>query len=153
LERASASPGSIRALLEANYEIDVRHALPAIQAPTLILHRVGDRTVPVEAGRYLAQNIRGARYLELPGDDHMLQAFDPATLNVVIDETEEFITGVRPGPEPSRVLLTVLMTDVVGSTERAVELGDRRFRDLIDEYLAVVRSQLERFQGREVDTA
>src|SRR5262249_54557128 len=119
LERASASPGGIIALMRANYEIDVRHILPSIHLPTLILHRVGDSTVPVEAGRYLAEHIPGAKYVELPGEDHLLQAFDPETLDRLIDETEEFITGSRSGPEPDRVLLTVLFTDVVGSTERA----------------------------------
>ena len=84
--------------MRANYDIDVRHVLPAIQAPTLILHRVGDRTVPVEAGRDLAQHIRGARYVELPGDDHLLQAFDQGTLDLLIDEIEEFITGADPAP-------------------------------------------------------
>jgi class 3 adenylate cyclase len=153
LERASASPGGILALMRANYEIDVRHALATIQAPTLILHRVGDKTVPVEAGRYLAQHIPGARYVELPGDDHLLQAFDQETLDRLIDETEEFITGTRSGPEPDRVLVTVLFTDIVGSTERAASVGDRRWRELLDGYLGLVRRHLERFRGKEVDVA
>jgi class 3 adenylate cyclase len=153
LERASASPGSILALMRANYEIDVRHVLPAIQAPTLILHRVGDRTVPVEAGRHLSRHIRGAKYVELPGDDHLLQAFDQATMNRLIDEIEEFVTGARSGPEPDRVLVTVLFTDIVGSTERAAALGDRRWRELLDGYLDAARRQLERFRGREIDVA
>ena len=153
LERASASPGGILALMRANHEIDVRHVLPTIQAPTLILHRVGDRTVPVEAGRYLAQHIPGAKYVELPGDDHLLQAFDQETLDLLIDETEEFITGARPGPEPDRVLVTVLFTDIVSSTERAAEVGDRRWRELLDGYVGVARRHLERFRGREVDVA
>jgi class 3 adenylate cyclase len=153
LERASASPGAILALMRANYDIDVRHVLPAIQAPTLILHRVGDRAVPVEAGRYLAQHIRGAKYVELPGDDHLLQAFDQATLDLLIDEIEEFITGTRPGPDPDRVLVTVMFTDIVGSTERAAAVGDRRWRELLDGYVGVARRQLERFRGREIDVA
>ena len=153
LERAAASPGSILALLRAGRDIDVRHVLPAIQAPTLILHRVGDKTVPVEAGRYLAQHIRGARYVELPGDDHLLQAFDPPTLDRLIDEIEEFVTGARGGPEPDRVLVTVMFVDVVGSTERAVAVGDRRWRELLEAYLDAARRQLERFRGREVDVA
>jgi class 3 adenylate cyclase len=153
LERASASPGGILALMRANFEIDVRHALPTIQAPTLILHRVGDKTVPVEAGRYLAQHIPGAKYVELPGDDHLLQAFDQETLDLLIDETEEFITGARSGPEPDRVLVTVLFTDIVGSTERAAAVGDRRWRELLDGYLDMARRQLERFRGKEVDVA
>src|SRR5258708_23771208 len=153
LERASASPGDILALMRANYEIDVRHVLPAIQAPTLILHRVGDRTVPVEAGRYLAQHIRRAKYVELPGDDHLLQAFDQEVLDLLIDEIEEFITGARPGPEPDRALVTVMFTDIVSSTERAAAVGDRRWRELLDGYVGVARRQLERFHGREIDVA
>ena len=153
LERASASPGAILALMRANYEIDVRHVLPAIQAPTLILHRVGDKTVPVEAGRYLARHIRGAKYVELPGDDHLLQAFDQETLDLLIDETEEFITGTRSGPEPDRLLVTVMFTDIVSSTERAAAIGDRHWRELLDGYVGVARRELERFRGREIDVA
>jgi pimeloyl-ACP methyl ester carboxylesterase len=153
LERAAASPGSIAGLLRANYDIDVRHVLPAIQAPTLILHRVGDKTVPVEAGRYLAEHIRGAKYVELPGEDHLLQAFEPEVLDLVIDEIEEFVTGQRHRPEPDRVLVTVMFTDIVGSTERAAELGDRRWRELLERYLGTARTQLERFRGREIDVA
>jgi pimeloyl-ACP methyl ester carboxylesterase len=153
LERASASPGAILALMRANYGIDVRHVLSAIQAPTLILHRVGDRTVPVEAGRYLAQHIGGARYVELPGDDHLLQAFDQETLDLLIDEIEEFVTGARSGPDPDRVLVTVMFTDIVGSTEQAAAVGDRRWREVLEGYVGVARRQLERFRGREVDVA
>ena len=153
LERAAASPGAILALIKANYEIDVRHVLPAIQAPTLILHRVGDKTVPVEAGRYLAQNIRGAKYVELPGDDHMVQAFDPALLARLADEIEEFVTGARSVEELDRVLVSVMFVDIVESTQRAASVGDRRWRDLVDRYLDAARKQLERFRGREVDVA
>lgn len=153
LERAAASPGGILALMRTNYEIDARHVLPAIRAPTLILHRVGDKTVPVEAGRHLAEHIRGARYVELPGDDHLLQAFDQPLLDRLIDEVEEFVTGTRLGPEPERVLVTVLFTDIVASTERAAELGDRRWRELLETYLGVARLALERFRGREIDVA
>ncbi len=153
LERAAASPGDILALMRANYEIDVRHVLPTIQAPTLVLHRVGDRTVGVEAGRYLAQHIRGAKYVELPGEDHLLQAFDQEVMDLLVDEIEEFMTGARHGPEPDRVLVTVMFTDIVGSTERAVELGDRRWRELLEGYVGTARRQVERFRGREVDVA
>ena len=152
LERAAASPGAILALMRANYEIDVRHLLPAIQVPTLILHRKGDATVPVEAGRYLAQHIPGAKYVELPGGDHLLQAFDQDVLDLILDEIEEFLTGVRHGPEPDRVLATVLFSDIVGSTERAAALGDRRWHDQLDSYYALARRELERFRGREVKT-
>jgi class 3 adenylate cyclase len=153
LERASASPGAILALMRANYGIDVRHVLPTIQAPTLILHRVGDKTVPVQAGRDLARSIRGAKYVELPGDDHLLQAFDQHTLDLLIDEIEEFVTGARTGPEPDRVLVTVMFTDIVRSTERVAAVGDRRWRELLEGYLGVARRQLERFRGREIDVA
>jgi class 3 adenylate cyclase len=153
LERASASPGAIVALMRANYGIDVRHVLPTIQAPTLILHRVGDKTVPVQAGRDLARSIRGAKYVELPGDDHLLQAFDQHTLDLLIDEIEEFVTGARTGPEPDRVLVTVMFTDIVRSTERVAAVGDRRWRELLESYLGVARRLLERFRGREIDVA
>jgi hypothetical protein len=153
LERAAASPASIVALMRANYEIDVRHVLPAIQAPTLILHRVGDKTVPVAAGRFLAQNIRGAKYVELPGEDHMLQAFDTPLLDRTADEIEEFVTGARRAQDLDRVLLSVLFVDIVESTQRAVALGDRRWRDLLENYLGAARRELERFRGREVDVA
>jgi len=150
LERAVASPGAILALLRANYEIDVRHILPSIQVPTLILHRKGDTLVPVEAGRYLAQHIPGAKYVELPGDDHLLQAFDQDVLDLLLDEIEEFITGARHGPDPDRVLATVLFTDIVGSTEKAAQLGDRRWRDLLEQHNDIAHRELAHFRGREV---
>jgi pimeloyl-ACP methyl ester carboxylesterase len=153
LERATASPGAILALMRANYEIDVRHLLSSIQVPTLILHRVGDKTVPVAAGRYLAQHIPGARYVELPGEDHMLQAFDRDVLDLLIDEIAEFTTGARHRAEPDRLLATVMFTDIVGSTQRAAELGDRSWRELLTQFFAVVRKELTAFRGREVNTA
>src|SRR5436309_14587760 len=139
--------------MQTNYKIHGRHLLPGIQAPTLVLHPVGDRTVPVEAGRYLAQHIRGAKYVELPGDDHLLQAFDQKTLDLLIDETEEFITGTRSGPESDRLLVTVMFTDIVSSTEHGAAIGEHRWRELLDGYVGVARRQLERFRGREVDVA
>ena len=152
LERAVASPGAILTLLRANYEIDARHVLPSIHAPTLILHRKDDALVPVEAGRYLAQNIPGAKYVELPGGDHLLQALDEDVLDLLLDEMEEFITGARHRPEPDRVLATVMFNDIVGSTERAAELGDRQWRELLNSYYAAVRKELGAFRGREVNT-
>lgn len=149
-ERAAASPGAVMAVLRMNWEIDVQHVLPAIRVPTLILHRTGDRVVKVEEGRVIAERIPGAKYVELPGDDHVPSAGDADTL---LDEIEEFLTGVRHGPEPDRVLATVLFTDIVGATERAAELGDRRWRELITRHHALVRQQLERYHGREIDTA
>jgi pimeloyl-ACP methyl ester carboxylesterase len=148
--RRSASPGAAAALLRMNSHIDVRDVLPTIQVPTLCLHRVGDRDVNVEEGRYIASRIPGAKFVELPGADHWLSAGDVERL---ADEIEEFLTGVRPIAEPDRVLATVLFTDLVGSTQKAAELGDRRWRDLLREHDRVVRDELARFRGREVDTA
>jgi class 3 adenylate cyclase len=153
LERATASPGAIVALFRANFEIDARPILSTIHLPTLILHRVGDKTVPVEQGRYLAQHIAGAKYVELPGEDHLLQAFDQDVLDRLIDEVEEFITGERHRPEPDRMLATVMFTDVVGSTEHATRLGDRQWHELLTGYYAAVRKELGAFRGREVNTA
>jgi pimeloyl-ACP methyl ester carboxylesterase len=153
LERAVASPGAILALMRANYEIDVSHLLPSVHVPTLILHRVADSLVSVEAGRYLAKQIPGAKYVELPGVDHMLQAFDQELLDVLLDEIEEFVTGACRRPEPDRVLTTVMFVDVVGSTERAAELGDRQWLELLQRYYAILRNELSAFRGRELDTA
>jgi pimeloyl-ACP methyl ester carboxylesterase len=148
--RRSASPGAAAALLRMNSQIDVRHVLPTIQVPTLCLHRTHDRDVNVEEGRYIASRIADAKFVELPGGDHWLAAGD---IDAIADEIEEFLTGERPVRELDRVLATVLFTDVVGSTQKAVELGDRRWRDLLAAHDAAVRRELERFQGREVDTA
>ena len=148
--RRGASPGAAAALLRMNSYIDVRSVLPTIQVPTLVLHRTGDHDVKLAEGRYLAERIPGARFVELPGADHAIAAGD---VDGLADEIEEFLTGTRPVPELDRVLATVLFTDIVGSTERAVELGDRRWRDLLREHDATVRRELDRFRGREVDTA
>jgi pimeloyl-ACP methyl ester carboxylesterase len=149
-ERASASPGAVLALLRMNMEIDARHVLAAIHVPTLVLHRTGDRAVRVEHSRCIAERVPGARLVELPGDDHWAAAGDA---EAVLGEIEEFLTGERHAPEPDRVLATVLFTDIVGATEKAAALGDRRWRDLITQHHALVRQQLQRFRGREVDTA
>jgi class 3 adenylate cyclase len=147
--RAAASPGAARDLILMNSLIDVRHVLPTIQAPALVLHRTGDGDSRVEEGRYVAEHIEGARFVELAGDDHVPWI----DADQVIDEVEEFLTGVRPAPELDRVLATVLFTDIVASTERAAELGDRRWRDLLEAHHAAVRHELSRFGGREIDTA
>jgi pimeloyl-ACP methyl ester carboxylesterase len=148
--RMSASPGAAEALTRMNGPIDVRHVLPVVQAPTLILHRTGDRSLPVEGARYMAEHIAGASYVELDGDDHLPFVGDQ---DAILDEVEQFLTGVRHGPEPDRVLATILFTDIVGSTERAADLGDRRWRELLEAHHATVRRELERFRGHEVDTA
>jgi pimeloyl-ACP methyl ester carboxylesterase len=147
--RRSSSPAAVTAYLRMNAQIDVRAALPAIHVPTLILHRVGDMICPVEGGRYLASQIPGARLVELPGADHQAWASDSEAL---VGEIEEFVTGQRHGPTPTRVLTTLLFTDIVRSTEIAAGLGDRRWVTLLDAHHAIVRAQLSRFQGVEVDT-
>jgi class 3 adenylate cyclase len=147
--RAAASPGAARALILMNSQIDIRHVLPTIRVPTLVLHRSGDLDSRPEEGRYIADRIPGALFVQLAGDDHMV-SIDP---DQILDEVEEFLTGARPAPEPDRVLATVLFTDLAGSTERAAQLGDRRWRDLLETHNAEVRRQLDRFHGREVGTA
>ena len=153
LERAASSPGGIQALFRADYENDARHLLPSIRVPTLILHRKDDSTIPVACGHDMAQKIPGAKYVELPGEDHLLQALDQEVLDRLLDEVEEFVTGVRHRADPDRVLATVMFTDIVRSTERAAEMGDLRWRELLNDYYAVVRKELAVFRGREVDTA
>jgi class 3 adenylate cyclase len=138
------------ALMRMNSEIDVRHVLGAIHVPTLVLHRTGDVTVSVEAGRYQAAHIPQAKYVELPGVDHLPFVGDS---EAVLSEIEEFLTGARPVLEPDRVLATVLFTDIVGSTSHAAELGDRRWRELLGDQRAAVRRELDRHRGREIDTA
>jgi pimeloyl-ACP methyl ester carboxylesterase len=147
--RASASPGAARDLILMNSQIDVRQVLPSVAVPTLVLHRTGDSDSQVEEGRYIAAHIPGARFIELSGDDHVPWI----GADQVVDEIEEFLTGVRPLPEPDRVLMTLLFTDIVGSTDRAKSLGDRRWRELLDKHNAIVRTELKRYRGHEVDTA
>jgi DNA-binding SARP family transcriptional activator/pimeloyl-ACP methyl ester carboxylesterase len=145
--RNAASPGSAATLLRMDYEIDVRQVLPAISVPTLVLHRVDDPLVPVEQGRYFAAHIPGAKYVELPGADRLVFAGDVDRLG---DEIEEFLTGDPPEPFPDRVLATLVVTDIVDSTRRAAELGDSRWRELLDRHDEVMRCEFERFRGREV---
>ena len=148
-ERLSASPSSAAALIRMNSEIDVRPILPSIRVPTLIVHREGDALVNVEAGRFLAHQIPNAKYVELPGNDHL-----PWVGNAerIVDEVEEFLTGSRHTPEPDRVLATVLFTDIVGSTKRAEAIGDRAWHDLLDRHNEIVRREILRHRGREVKT-
>ncbi len=148
--RASASPAAAATLLRMNGEIDIRHILPAIRVPTLILHSVNDRMIDIGAARYMAARIPGAKLVELNGIDHSPWGDNS---NAILDEIEEFITGVRHSADHDRVLATVLFTDIVGATEKAASLGDRRWADLLDNHHASVRRELARFRGREIDTA
>ena len=143
-------PSMARAVSRIVIESDEREALSRITAPTLILHRVGSTFIPVGHGRYLAEHIAGSCFVELPGADALYWVGDAAPL---LDEVEEFVTGVRGGFEDERVLVTLVFTDIVGSTSRAAALGDDRWRDLLDNHDAIVRHQLQRFAGREVNTA
>lgn len=148
-ERQAASPLRVQQLFEMFLDADVRGALPLIQAPTLVMHRRHDRAVNYHAALWLAEQIEGARYLEFEGEDHFPWVGDSEAPLAAI---EEFLTGVRPAPDPERVLATVLFTDIVDSTRLATELGDRRWRELLERHHGVVREQLERFGGREVKT-
>ncbi len=150
LLRMSASPAAVTALNRMNAEIDIRHILSTIRVPTLILHCLHDRAINFGASRYMADRIPGAKLVELPGLDHCCWLSDADT---VLGEIEEFLTGVRHSLEPDRVLATVLFTDIVGATERAAALGDRRWHDLLDSHHNFVRRELARFHGREINTA
>ena len=147
-ERLGASPAAAMALMRMNSQIDVTEVLPSIGVPTLILHRTGDPVVSVEGGRLLAERIPGARYVELPGTDHF--AFIGDNTREIGDLIEEFLTGSRTAIDVDRVLATVLFTDIVGSTARAEEMGDQRWRSLLDTHHAAVRREFARFRGREV---
>jgi class 3 adenylate cyclase len=149
-ERQAASPLRAHQLLKMFLEADVRDVLPLIHVPTLVMHRRGDQVVNYRAARWLAEQIEDSRYVELEGVDHFPWVGEGGI--EAMDEVEEFLTGVRPGPAPERVLATVLFTDIVDSTKRAGELGDRRWRDLLERHQEQTRTQLERFAGREVKT-
>ena len=146
-QRFSGTPASARAWFRITMEIDVRDVLPAIRVPTLVVHRTGDRVIPVESGRYLAEHISDAKYVEIPGVDHFPFVGD---FDATVDEVEEFLTGTRRSRELDRVLATVLFTDIVGSTARAAELGDRRWTELLAEHHRLVRQELDRHRGRVV---
>jgi pimeloyl-ACP methyl ester carboxylesterase len=148
--RMGASPQAALQLGRTNTEIDVRDVLPTIRVPTLVLHRTEDRDVSIEEARYIADRIPGAKLVELPGRDHLMFVGDQDAL---LDEIEEFLTGVRRGPDPERVLATVLFVDVVGSTERAAEMGDRGWADLLGRFHRLAEEELRRYRGRLVDTA
>ena len=151
--RQSASPGGVRQLDLMNLEIDIRDVLPSVRVPTLVLHRTEDH-IPIEGGRWMAERIPGARFLELPGGPHMIFAGD---WERVAAELERFVFPICTGPEPEAlpdsVLATILFTDIVGSTARAAELGDRGWLELLERHHTAVRQQLARFRGAELDTA
>jgi pimeloyl-ACP methyl ester carboxylesterase len=146
LARLSSSPGAMRRLWESTSAYDARPDLPALRVPTLILHRTGDRAVDVRHSRDLAERIAGARYVELPGEDNLPSVGDTEAL---VAEIEEFLTGSRRR-SIERALLTIVVTDIVGSTTRAAELGDRAWRDLLAAHHAIVRREIERYDGQEV---
>ena len=144
-QRLSSGPRAAATMHAAYLERDLRGVLPSIRVPTLVLHRTGNRYIRVGHGRYLAEHIPGAKYVELPGEDHLVMVGDTETM---LGEIEEFLTGVRPLPESDRVLATVLFTDIVTSTERSAQVGDRRWKDLLDQHDTLIRRELERHRGR-----
>jgi class 3 adenylate cyclase/pimeloyl-ACP methyl ester carboxylesterase len=148
-ERQAASPAMAKAISRLATEVDIREVLPVISVPTLVLHRTGDVSWPVGGARFIAERISGAKLVELEGIDHFPFAGD---VDALIDEVEEFLTGVRPAREADRRLLTVLFTDIVGSTPRAAELGDRRWRQLLERHDELVGAEIERHRGRVVKT-
>jgi pimeloyl-ACP methyl ester carboxylesterase len=154
--RFGTSPGSLSALHRMNKEIDIRHVLPAVRVPTLVLHGSEDTIIPLDVARYVASSIPTARLVEIPGVGHL--AFgDPAT-DRIVDEIERFVKSVWDAggwdeAEPDRVLATVLFTDIVGSTARAAEVGDRAWRELLEQHHALIRRELVRFRGAELDVA
>lgn len=149
-ERQWASPGAYAAFTSVREGNDVRRVLPSIRVPTLVIHRSGAQFAPSDGGRFLAEQIVGARYVEVPGIDTYVWAGD---IEPILGEVEEFVTGMRRPPETDRVLATVLFTDIVGSTERAAELGDAAWKELLAKHDELIRGELRRFRGREIDTA
>jgi class 3 adenylate cyclase len=147
LERLAASPATIRRIFDLIGAIDVREVLPSIRVPALVLHRSGDEVIKIEHSRYIASHIPGARFVELEGDENIFAIGDT---EAIMGEIEEFITGERLEREPDRMLATVLFTDIVESTRRAAELGDRSWRFLLERHDALFRQALERHRGREV---
>jgi class 3 adenylate cyclase len=147
MERYSASPGTIRRIFDAVGETDVRNVLPTIRVPTLVMHRREDPFLMVEHSRYIAEHIAGAKYVELEGTESLFSIGDSES---ILGEIEEFLTGTRNVREPDRVLATVLFSDIVGSTERAAEMGDSRWRSVLERHDQLVRREIERHRGRMV---
>ncbi|TML33916.1 MAG: adenylate/guanylate cyclase domain-containing protein [Actinobacteria bacterium] len=147
LERSSASPGMLGQLALMFFDIDVRDVVPTVQVPALILHRAHDRLVNIRHGRWLADHMPNARFVELPGDDHAIWYEEP---ELILGEVQEFLTGTRDAPEPERVLATVLFTDIVDSTRTASELGDQRWREVLESHDRAVGDALGQFGGRRI---
>lgn len=148
--RLAVSPGAAAELFRMSRDLDVRAVLPVIRVPTLILHRTDDALIRVEHSRYMAERIPDAKLVELPGQDHLWYFGDQ---DAIVDEVEEFLTGARSAPEPDRMLATVLFTDIVGSVEKQAVLGDHAWKELVLRYRSIVRTTLERWRGKENDTA
>ena len=148
-QRMSASPSTALALFDANTQIDIRHILPQVQVPTLVIHRTDEPVVSVGNARYAAEHIPGARLLEQPGEDHLPWLGDA---DGMLDAIEEFVTGSRHHVDEDRILATVLFTDIVDSTRLAAEAGDRRWRELLDAHDEISAREVERFRGRRVKT-
>ena len=147
MERSSSSPGMFSALAQMFFDIDVREAAKTVHVPALILHRSHDRLVSIEHGRWLAENMPNARFVEIPGSDHNYFYENP---ELILGEIQEFLTGTRGAPEPDRVLATIVFTDIVDSTRHAAAAGDRAWRELIEQHQSDVRAALKQFGGREV---
>lgn len=149
-ERLAVSPAGAKAIARITYETDASQTLPVIRVPTLVLHREGDLVARASSGRYVAERIKDAKYVELAGSDHCAWVGDS---DAILDQVEEFVTGERSSADPDRVLATVLFTDIVASTEKLAAVGDRRWRELLEQHHGIVRGQLAKFRGREIDTA
>lgn len=150
-ERLGASPGAAKTIMRMNSQIDITDILPSVKVPTLVIHRRDDVTVNVEGGRLLAERIPNAKYVELPGVDHLPAVGENP--NRILDEMAQFLTGELRPIDTERILATILFTDIVDSTKRAIELGDRQWRDLLERHHSLVRGELKRFRGQEIDTA
>ncbi|HLX38367.1 MAG TPA: adenylate/guanylate cyclase domain-containing protein, partial [Candidatus Binataceae bacterium] len=149
MERRSVSPGGIVKILSMAMDCDVRHVLPSIRIPTLVIHRSGDIAMPIEGGRYLAQHIPGAQWVEVAGNDHFPWIGDA---DAILDLVERFVTGTTRGPLVDRVVATVMFVDIVDSTGQLAERGDRGWRDLLAHFYALLRTEIDRFRGREINT-
>lgn len=149
MERMSLSPGVAVAIGNVVYGVDIRPVLPTVSTPTLVLRRKDNRYVPAAWGKYLADHIPAARFVELPGAEHLYWL---GSSDIILDEVQEFLTGQRPLAAADRVLATILFTDIVSSTEHAARLGDRAWRDVLDRFRTTVRDLLRNFNGREINT-